>query len=229
MIHWTRNKPGLNAVASAGRQTPYLQQLIRHHLPADRGAAILDLGCGSGTLLTHLKLAGYTNLRGVDVSKAKVDAARAAGLPEAELGDLTDYLADVVEPFDTILLMDVLEHLPIQGQPQTLAAIHKRLSNGGRLLIHVPNGEGVFGMGVRYGDSTHETAFTRGSLTELLKQAGFQDIRCYEERPVVHGMTSLARHTFYRLLTLPTRLLYLAETGNARVILSRNLLCVARK
>ena len=38
------------------------------HLPADRDAKILDLGCGCGYFLHFLRTEGYTNVLGIDSS-----------------------------------------------------------------------------------------------------------------------------------------------------------------
>ena len=51
--------------ASLAPRSAYLQDLIARHFPADRGAAIIDLGCGHGALLREAVGAGYRNLRGV--------------------------------------------------------------------------------------------------------------------------------------------------------------------
>lgn len=50
--------------------------MIRRHFPADRDAAILELGCGRGALLHAFRQTGHINARGVDGSSEQVDAAR---------------------------------------------------------------------------------------------------------------------------------------------------------
>ena len=46
---------------------------------------------------------------------------------------------------------------------------------------------------LRYGDLTHEMAFTRTSLAQLLLSSGFGAVRCFEDAPVVHGAKSALR------------------------------------
>ena len=130
---------------------------------------------------------------------------------------------------DPVLFGDVLEHLERQELFDLLDEVHRVLRPGGLCLIHVPNGEGIFGMEIRFGDLTHVQAFTQNSARQLLSATGFSQIRCYEERPVVHGIISLVRGVLWALGTLPFRLLLAAETGSTKAILSENLLIRAIK
>ena len=68
-------------------------------------------------------------------------------------------------------------------------------------------------MKIRYGDFTHELAFTPKSASQVFRVAGFREVRCFEDKPRVHGLTSLARRIIWDVGTLPSRLLLAAETG----------------
>jgi hypothetical protein len=125
--------------------------------------------------------------------------------------------------------MEVLEHLTPPELLACLDAVAAALVPGGLLVVHVPNAEVIFGMSIRYGDLTHETAFTSTSMNQLLRATGYTDIRCQEDRPHVHGITSAVRNVLWRVLTLPIRLLLPAETGALRHLLSQNILVVARR
>ena len=92
-------------------------------------------------------------------------------------------------------------------------------------IIH----EGVFGMRVRYGDLTHEQCFTPRSIRQVLAVCGFNDVFCFEDQPVVHGLKSALRFLVWKLFTLPVLLLLLAETGGRGHILSQNMLITARR
>lgn len=84
-------------------------------------------------------------------------------------------------------------------------------------------------MRVRYDDLTHEQAFTKASLGQLFGTLNFTEVRCFEDKPIVHGLKSAARRVLWGLVTAPLRLVHIAETGDFNVILSRNLLFVARQ
>jgi hypothetical protein len=122
-----------------------------------------------------------------------------------------------------------LEHFEKPELFDLLDTMHRALLPGGRLLIRVPNGEGVFGAGVRYGDLTHELCFTQKSIHQTLAAAGFTSIRAFEIRPTVHGPVSLARRVVWDVGTLPFRLLAASEHGSFATILSANLLATAER
>ncbi len=207
----------------------HVTALLRQVLPARREVRILDLACGHGPLLMCAKALGYSNLAGVDVSAEQVALAHRFGLAEVVCQELAGYLAARRGTFDVIFAMDVLEHLT---KPELLACMDlaaAALAPDGQLVIHVPNASGLFGMGVRYGDLTHETAFTPQSITQLLRATGFADIRCTEDRPHVHGAKSAVRRMLWHVLSAPSRLLLAAETGIFGHLLSQNMLVQARK
>lgn len=82
-----------DTLAGLAPRSHSLRRLIDQHFPADKNAAVLDLGCGHGALLHFAREAGYVNLRGVDGSPQQVAAARRLGIDEVEEGDLRDALA----------------------------------------------------------------------------------------------------------------------------------------
>jgi hypothetical protein len=125
--------------------------------------------------------------------------------------------------------MDILEHFTKQELFDYLDIVYLSLKQGGIVVIHVPNGEGVFGMRIRFGDLTHENCFTSQSMNQALTTCGFDGILCYEDKPIVHGFKSFIRSILWEVLSLPYRLLLIAETGNTEMILSQNMLVVARK
>jgi len=171
------------------------------------------------------------NLQGVDVSAEQVELAHSAGVTEAQCGDMGEFLRGNTGAFDVIFLMDILEHL---GRPELfemLPLVRSALKESGRVVIHVPNAEGIFGMGVRYGDLTHETCFTSRSMRQLLASTGFEKVECFEDRPVARGVKGFVRAAMWTTMTWPWRLLLLVETGRGGgpPILSRNLLVVASR
>ena len=171
-----------------------LRRLIRRHFPADKSAAVLDLGCGHGALLHFAREAGYTKLRGVDGSPQQVAAAQRLGIEGISEGDLRDTLAAQADAsLDVVIAFDVIEHFTRDELLPFVDAVHRVLKPCGCWIIHVPNGESPFFGGIRYGDLTHEMAFTRTSLSQLLLSSGFGEVHCFEDAPVVHGAKSALR------------------------------------
>ncbi len=126
-------------------RAPYLTKLIQTHFPADRRSAILDLGCGHGTLILFARREGYTNIRGVDGSPEQVEAARQLGIEGVEEGDLLATLASQAdESFDVVVAFDVVEHFTRDELLGFVDQVHRVLRSDGRWIIHTANGESPF-------------------------------------------------------------------------------------
>jgi SAM-dependent methyltransferase len=216
-------------IASRG---PYLAMLVRRHFPADRGARILDLGCGNGAIIRVARQAGYSNIIGVDRSAEQVADAERLGIPGVRQGDLQDAIAGVeTESLDAVITFDVIEHLAREELVPLVDEIHRALRTGGCWLVHVPNAESPFFGRIRYGDITHEQAFTQSSLGQLVRSSGFQRLGCYEDTPIIHGARSALRFAVWKVVRGMLRVYLAAETGSTdeSVILSQNLLAKAVK
>ncbi len=95
---------------------------------------VLDLGSGDGLLLSLLKKKGISG-RGLDLSQVGVNKARAKGL-ETEVFDFANQaLPFPDDSFDTVTMLDVLEHL---YNPEFVIREAKRVARK-NLIIGVPN------------------------------------------------------------------------------------------
>jgi 2-polyprenyl-3-methyl-5-hydroxy-6-metoxy-1,4-benzoquinol methylase len=201
-------------------------------LPAERGAAIVDVGVGMGYFLQFLEGKGYANLAGVDVGVESVKAARATTRATIEaVDDYRPYFTARRGHFDLISILGVLEHLPKAGIIDTLAAFHEGLRPGGMLLISTENGACYNAGWGRYIDFTHELAFTERSLYQVLRVAGFRDILIYEERPPFAWRPKrlawlAARAAWNALLRTANRIQFGVEAPR---IISQIILAAARK
>ena len=204
--------------------------VIRKYLCQNLDAHILELGCGHGVYIHSLKLAGYKNLRGIDISTEQVELAQSLGVDDVTIGEnietLKSYESNVI---DAILLMDIIEHYSFDQLFQLLDEVIRVLKVGGQILLQTPNAEGLFGMRARYGDITHEIAFTPRSIKQILHITAFKNIQVFELKPSIHGFKSLGRRVVWEILTLYPRLLLMAETGELSGILSQNMLVTAEK
>jgi len=100
------------------------------HLRLDRGARILDVGCGTGILLNALGDIGFTNLLGVDpFLSADVEYENGVTL-------LKKTIHEIAGEFDVIMFHHAFEHIADPGP--TLEAVHELLAPGGSCIIRVP-------------------------------------------------------------------------------------------
>ena len=145
---------------------------------------VLEIGCSSGSQTRLLK-----NTLGCSVTGIEIDAAAAEDAREfcerLIIGDienlnLTENLGN--QPFDVIILSDVLEHLKQPGD--TLMKIRPLLGQSGILLASIPNiahaaicwelAHGRFDYR-DYGllDDTHIRFFTKKTITHLFEGSGY--------------------------------------------------------
>ena len=97
-------------------------------------ARVLDAGCGWGTTLEKLELEGYRAV-GADISRRALQGLDGPGRELIEL-DLTQPLPGGLEPFDTVLALDVIEH--IDDDRAAVARLGELTRPGGLVVISVP-------------------------------------------------------------------------------------------
>jgi len=99
---------------------------------------ILDLGCGTGGLISRLLETGYTDVRGIDISADAVDIAKQYNLPVSQL-DVREGVFDLPEShYDVIVIHDVFYFLTEKEMIQVFAQIIRLLRPDGLLLMNLP-------------------------------------------------------------------------------------------
>ena len=224
------------SLATPDRAPAGLRDMLRHaiaeYFPTARGARIFDLGCGRGLLVHFARQAGFGDIRGIDLSPQMVDAARRLGIDGIEQGEALGALAG--QPADShaaVVSFDMLEHLTRDEMILLIDQVWRVLKPGGRWIIHTVNAEAPFFGRVRFGDLTHEQAFTQASLRQILLASDFSSVTCYEDAPHPGRPAATLRWLMWKLARLPALFWLIAESGPAarHAILSQNLLAVAVK
>lgn len=144
-------------------------------LPAQPHGRLLDVGCGSGDWLSAMQKRGW-DAEGLDFDAKAVEVAKSKGIL-AKLGSLEDQLYPS-NLFDAITLSHVIEHVP--NPKGTIQECLRILKPGGTLVILTPNCEslshqffGSYWRGLE--PPRHLHIFTLGSMSLLLKSAGFAE------------------------------------------------------
>lgn len=142
---------------AGSRDWPTKNKLIKSLTsPSDH---ILDIGCGTGTLLRYLKEHGYANLEGLEISKRAVEVLGGMGITmhHAHLPDIPS----LPQQYDVVIASQVLEH--IIRRKKFLNGIKKILKPTGILIIFVP--DNCLGP---IDEPSHVVKFNKNSLTKEL-------------------------------------------------------------
>jgi len=148
---------------------PDLRQLS--HVGLREDSRVLEVGCGTGTLLYTLRTLGMTHLLGVD-EYLENDIEYPNGLKI-----LRKSIDDVGGTWDLVMFHHTLEHMPEQAE--TLAAAAKRLSEDGMCLLRMPTVSSYawehYGVNwVQLDAPRHLYLHSVESLTRLATKVGFR-------------------------------------------------------
>lgn len=140
-------------------------------IPYQGQGRFLDVGCGSGRMLTFMRDRGWT-VAGVEIDP---ELSRRLDVP-IHCGDLTD-CDFTAASFDVVHLSHVLEHL---GDPAAaLSRARDLLAPGGRLYLRLPDAGGFAARRFRerwFGLDAprHLCTFTRATAARIVEEAGFR-------------------------------------------------------
>ncbi len=108
-------------------------------LENSHGTSLLDMPCGDG-LVTSMMRAKFERVVGVDASGKHLAEARKR-LPGAEFHEALIEQLRLGETFDTITMLNILEH--VVDPVVTLRKAAEFLKRDGVLIVHVPNANAI--------------------------------------------------------------------------------------
>lgn len=103
----------------------------KRHVPTDRNAKILDMGCGLGETLFSLHKLGYRNVTGIDFSQECVDFCNKMKFAKCRKGDALEYFQRIDEQYDVIFFNDIIEHFLLEDVIRILNGMRRCLNRGG--------------------------------------------------------------------------------------------------
>ena len=144
------------------------------------GGRVLEIGAGIGNITELLiprehytasdldeNYLGY--LKNVGESRPYMDVRR------IDLAAPEDF-EDLKEVYDTVVCLNVLEHIPDEGQ--AVRNMYTALAAGGRAIVLVPHGPRLYGtLDEALG---HQRRYTRTTLREALERDGFEIEQIFE-------------------------------------------------
>jgi glycosyltransferase involved in cell wall biosynthesis/predicted O-methyltransferase YrrM len=157
----------------------YYEAEILPLLPEEKQIRTLDIGSGFGHLMRFLSENGYQSVTGVELDSVlhQISLEYTGKLPEEVInGDANIFLQSQNESFDFISILDVIEHFKLDEAIKLARLTYNALRSGGLAVFRTPNMANIFGIYSRYMDITHQNGFTEFSLSQLLREAGFNQI-----------------------------------------------------
>ena len=148
----------------------FSQILLEKYLPKKSGLKILDIGCGTGSMLVFLKKYGSTY--GIDTSSTAIMFCRRRELTDIQVAGaiclpFPDNNFDLVTCFDVLYISGI-------DLTKALTESNRVLKGGGLYLLRVPAFDFLSGEHDLVVHSNHR--FTRKELEEGLKKHGFEII-----------------------------------------------------
>lgn len=122
---------------------------------------LLDFGCGIGDFLRYHK-----NAIGVDINHHNIGYCKMQGLDAKLLQN--DRIPFPDKHFTSIVMDNVIEHIPQEEVPSVLHEIIRVMKPGGTLLIGVPGIKGFAS------DDDHKHFYTECDLLDLFSGYGFK-------------------------------------------------------
>ena len=151
---------------------------ISFHSHRGRGR-LLDVGCNEGRGMNIYRQNGFDS-EGLELNEKAAQDARMAGFT-VHTQTLEEFKPD--EPFDIIVLSNVLEHAP--NPKEMLENVYRVLKPGGQVWISCPNSQSwlrkLFGRAwINWHVPFHLFHFSGKTLAQLLERSGFEitELKC---------------------------------------------------
>jgi len=146
-------------------------EILKKHSPfllAEQNRS-LEVGCGSGVVIKQLELWIDNRVDGCDLNQFALQKA-IGSRGQLFLYDIFDFNERLINNYDTILLLDVVEH--IKDDAAFLEAVKQHAKAGGRIIINVPALMSLFS---KYDTQAgHQRRYTKSSLSELCKKCNLE-------------------------------------------------------
>lgn len=217
--------------------SPTIDLNYRRFLPEERGAKILDVGCGWGYFLYYLKKNGYFNIEGIDL---KVHAKRFEFIKNnittnvKGIDSIDEYLNSRINEYDLIILQQVIYYLKREDLLTTIQCVKNALKKDGILILETFNGSLLTSTFVQNIDYHRHIIFTEYSLASLILDAGFELKDLFGMvLPRKAKLKSFIWASIEKIWILLLKLIYILERGinpyRIPHIFSKHIIAVAQK
>jgi len=191
------------AIAGLTREDAWRSELVRFVDPQEHDR-ILDVGCGTGSLITQLKSAAPDcQIIGLDpdsevLGRAQLKANKKNQTVDWREGFLTEELASELAPMTKVVSSLVFHQTPVAEKKSILGSIWQVLKPGGRLYIadyglqRTALMRMLFRCTVQTIDGLEDTTpNAEGKLPGYMSEAGFLDVEELRIIPTATGSISI--------------------------------------
>lgn len=144
-----------------------IKTIIKKTLNRIVGLNFLEVGCGTGFVLSHLEKMGF-NVTGLDMHLEGLKLARKSTHATLICGDLENINLKI--KFDALGLFDVLEH--VENQKSFLKDCHRLLESRGLLFLTVPANMKLWSKIDEI--SGHKRRYEKEEIIKILSSAGYK-------------------------------------------------------
>jgi len=257
-VIWTRKK-----IADFWNHFEYTPKMQNRHFSKQRGLSllrilkktiqletpILDLGCGSGHLLSLLLKDGIESW-GADISESSIEIVNNRFNKDVNFKGIKKLIEGEALPFEsnsigTVFLIETIEHLFEENLHTILNDVHKIMKKDGFLVVTTPNREKLEENEIlcpncecKFHRVQHIRSFDSGILRSTVEKAGFETIRCGPEilLPDIKVWLSAQKHGGSNIVCCPD-CFHKIEVKTKKILSRlekiflelRHLVCVAKK
>jgi 2-polyprenyl-3-methyl-5-hydroxy-6-metoxy-1,4-benzoquinol methylase len=216
------------------RKVDYIRYNLGEYFDAKvaSGLEVLEVGPGVGEFVNYAQSIG---IRRVDILDEEEDII---GSLKSGYRDLLRNVYSSVstlktskDRYDFVVLIQVLEHIPLDRQAETLSVLYRSLKKYGKLFVVVPNANNPLGLTERYGDIQHKVSFTSRSVRDLISESGIRndETKIMSFRIPPYSIINIIRIMVQKAIHLLIYLLLIANGGVFYRPLTPNMLVVIEK
>ena len=143
-------------------------------MPADRNAAIIDVGCGNGDFVRFAHGLGYRDILALDIDRNALSLiSELDGVVKMHAQADARFFNNIDKKFDLIILKQMIYYYDRGSVVSFLEAARDKLSEEGTLIVEIFNGGLLSGRYTEVKDPGIRTSYSELSLERLLVQCGY--------------------------------------------------------